>query len=110
MKRNGAAGVNLAPFAAVAAAPADAEMLAAHPDAWLQLDPAPQLPASGLRVERRYALPAPDPLDLEPPPAELCMEPRPANSHAAAAVPRCPLSDLAPLGWDPRAICRKGDR
>lgn len=114
MKRNGAATEcpELAPFAAVEAAHADAEMWPAHPAAWLQPDLPPELPASsGLRVERHYTVPAPDFLPLEPPPASC--------PHALAALPdflppplgtEIPVSDLAPLGWDPRVACRKGDR
>ncbi len=114
MKRNGAAAGDgkLAPFAAVEAAPADPEMWPAHPAGWLEPDLAPVVPASsGLRVERRYAVPAPDLLRLEP----LAAIPPPARAAVPEMRPpacrtRLPESGLAPLGWDPRAVCRKGDR
>lgn len=102
----------LAQFASVEAAPEDAEMWPVHPAAWLQPELMPALPASsGLRVERRYAAPTPDWLRPDPP--------QPGQSPAPATLPdwalpnlrlELPASDLAPLGWDPRAACRKGER
>ena len=115
MKSNGAGteGRELAPFAAVDAAPADAGMWPAHPAAWFEPQLAPELPAaSGLRVERRCTVPTPDFLPLEAPPAAPCAA---APSNAAPVAPSgvtvsVPASGLAPLGWDPRVACRKGDR
>ncbi len=115
MKSNGAGteGRKLAPFAAVDAAPADAGMWPAHPAAWFEPQLPPEPPAaSGLRVERRYTVPAPDFLPLEPSPA---LPGAAAPSGAAPVVPSgvtvgVPASDLVPLGWDPRVACRKGDR
>ncbi len=115
MKKNGAATENprLAPFADGGAAPADAGMWPAHPAAWLEPQLPPPLPAaSGLCVELRYTVPAPDFLPVAPAAAA----PRAAApSGGAPAAPaniavRVPASGLAPLGWEPRAACRRGDR
>ena len=113
MKRNGAAteGRELAPFAAVEPAPADAGMWPAHPAAWFEPQLPPELPAvSGLRVERRCTVPAPDFLRFEPSPASLphtYVEPDFLPPDLPAGLPE---SDLVPLGWDPRVACRKGNR
>ena len=96
-------------FAATGAGPVDAGAWPTQGDVWLQpaLSPAP--PAwSGLTIERRHRIPIPDfvrsgaaPLDR---PAAAAF---PADAIAPAAKLALPQSDLAPLGWDARAICRK---
>jgi len=98
-----------AAFAATEAAPIDAEMWPLHAAMWLQPERVPSVSQwSGLTVEHRYRLPAPT--FLQPIAAPLNPPASPDVARDARipfSRPAIPQSDLAPLGWDPRAICRK---
>jgi hypothetical protein len=110
-------GVSPAPFpiaeefAEIEPKPIDAPMWLLHPVSWLQAERSPSVPLwTGLAIERHYRIPRPEfmPLETAAPNRPGALD----NSCAAlAAEPRCelPQSDLAPLGWDPRAVCRKED-
>jgi hypothetical protein len=98
-----------APFANLEAAPIDVPMWPIHSAVWFQPELAPSVPAwSGLAIERRHRIPAPDFLHSGAVPVQ-----RPDtldNSRDALAPdarPEIPQSGLAPLGWDPRAVGRK---
>ena len=89
--------------------PIDAPMWLIHAALWLQSEQAPSIPAwTGLAIERHNRIPAPDFLRADN---------APPNRHAAldgmsdvlrpAGHGAFPQSDLTPLGWDPRTICRK---
>jgi hypothetical protein len=102
-----------APLTATPGAPVDLPMWPLHMAVWFQPEPAPPAtPAwSGLSVERRSRIPSPDfvhasvmPLDC-PAPTE-----NRADPLTPAAHPLIPQSDAAPIGWDPRTICRKGEQ
>jgi len=102
--------VSQAPFAIAAAQPIDAPMWSIHPGVWFQPDRPPVFAGSGLELARKNRLPAGDfaasvaasPID--------CAATRetPVKPLSPAASPAVPASDLAPLGWDPRTVCRKG--
>jgi hypothetical protein len=119
-KRSTARSAELAPEIKAAACvdipvePVDAPMWPIHPAGWLQ----PEAPATapswtGLNIERRHRIPAPDFLHfaLAPFPLPGCeaglasVSQQPACPEAAFPVarPMVPQTDLAPLGWDPRA-------
>jgi hypothetical protein len=110
-KRSGSRGVELpsevqlAACVAIPVEPVDAPMWPIHPAGWLQ----PEAPAAapfwtGLTIERRHRLPAPDLIQLP-----LAPFPRAGSIDATrealftAASPAIPPSDLTPLGWDARA-------
>lgn len=89
--------------------PIDAPKWPLHPAAWFQPELAPSVPVrSGLAIERHNRIPAPDFLHSGIAPAD-----RPEGLHSSpVALTACgrrelPQSGLAPLGWDPRAVCRK---
>ena len=96
-------------FADIGAKPAEAHTWHHHSVLWFQPERPPAPPAwTGLGIERRNRIPRPDLLPLETAPLD-----RPAlletplgkvNSSRRLALP---ASDLMPLGWDARAICRK---
>ena len=97
--------------------PVDAPMWPIHPAGWLQ----PEVPAAppswtGLMIERRHRIPAPDFIQLPLAPFDRAgEEPLPHGRGSATGVrtndatggPAAPQSDLAPLGWDPRAASLK---
>ena len=110
-KRSSARSAELAPeieaatCVAIAVEPVDAPMWQITPAGWLQ----PETPAAapswtGLNIERRHRIPAPDFLHfaLAPFPLPGAID---ASREAVfpAARPTVPQTDLAPLGWDPRA-------
>jgi len=99
---------NLAPFASVKLEAQDASMWPVHPVMWLQPAPRPVLSiASGLRVERRYAIPAPDFLDCAQDAVECKHAPdKSAELRRPSIAMVLPQSGLEPLGWDPRAARR----
>jgi hypothetical protein len=101
-----------APFAVAAVAPIDAEMWPLHSAVWFQPERAPSASQwSGLTVERRNRPPAPD---FEHAGAAPLNRPGALDIAAGAlmpgAQPQIPQSSLAPLGWDPRTVCRKEER
>jgi hypothetical protein len=124
-----------APFLGVAAEPVDAPMWPIHQSGWFQPETPPSMPAwSGLSVERRNRVPAPELVGFEITPLEDqslahravkgCGDTAAASGGgtgsaakspeffaeplwSGSAVPRIPKSGLEPLGWDPRAICSK---
>jgi len=76
--------------------------------AWLEPDVPPSPPAwSGLAVERHHRIPVPDFLPFDTAPLNRMDGPKTSQPAVAAAGPILPHSDLAPLGWDPRAVGRK---
>lgn len=122
-KRKGSAGKkqtdaspanNAEPFveapAATEIAPVDAPMWPLHSVVWLQTDLGPSAPAwSGLVIAHHNRIPAPDFVSPGVDPLNR-QEARAAECHALLRVPtpKVPQSDLAPLGWDPRTVGRKG--
>lgn len=98
-----------APFVEMGAEPVDSPMWALQPAGWYQPQLAPTPPSwSGLVVERRSRIPLPDLLRPEPEPFQMAAEPAASPEHLTASPqPHFPQSDLAPLGWDPRAHCPK---
>ncbi|HTP30910.1 MAG TPA: hypothetical protein VMJ75_01980 [Candidatus Acidoferrales bacterium] len=98
-----------APFLRTEAAPVDAGMWPLHLAMWFQPEPAPAAPEwSGLGIERRQRVPSSDFrrcdaawVDCPAGPVQLQEVLAPAPDAAI------PAGDLAPLGWDPRAVCRK---
>ena len=91
-------------------APVDAPMWPIHAVGWLQPDIGPSAPAwSGLVNARHHGIPAPGFLSPGIEPLN-----RPAERNADCPVPartgrpKMPQSDLAPLGWDPRAVAKGG--
>ncbi|HXK01561.1 MAG TPA: hypothetical protein VMS37_04110 [Verrucomicrobiae bacterium] len=98
-----------APFLRTEAAPVDAGMWPLHPAMWFQPEPAPAAPAwSGLGIERHQRVPSPD--FRRGGAAGLDCAATPLQSHEVlvpAPDAAIPASDLAPLGWDPRSVCRK---
>ena len=100
-----------AEFAQVEPKPTDAPMWLLQPVSWLQAERAPSIPVwTGLAIERHNRIPKPDflPQDTAPPNRPDALE---TSREALTPDPHCeiPQSDLAPLGWDPRAVCRKED-
>lgn len=102
----------VASFVSLKPVPVDAEMWPLHPALWFQPELGPTMSQwSGLAIERHSRLPAPD---FALPKVE------PLNHRAALDVirdalapvplPEIPQCGLAPLGWDPRTICRKEER
>ena len=84
----------------------DAQMWPVHALIWLQPDLMPAAPpSSGLRVERRYKVPAPDYLVAPAVPAGGSHRPEQSAQPLPPDLGRgIPASGLSPLGWDPRAI------
>ena len=88
----------------------DAPKWPLHSAAWFQPELAPAVPVrNGLAIERRYRIPAPDFLHsgTAPPDRPEGLKSSPGELTPVAR-PQLPQSGLAPLGWDPRAVCRKG--
>jgi hypothetical protein len=122
MKKNGSAaranvrlttehppGVTAAEFASIPIEPIDAPMWPIHPPGWLQLDVPASAPSwSGLHIERRNRIPAPDLLYFPLEPLDRCaqLDDR-CEALPVAAGPKICESGLEPLGWDPRAFCVK---
>ena len=82
----------------------DAPMWPIHPAMWLQPELRLAVPAeSGMRIERRHTVPAPDAISIS---MNFVNHPALPDKTARPALPRLerrlPSSDLAPLGWDPR--------
>jgi hypothetical protein len=88
---------------------ADAPMWPIHAAGWLEPEARAAAPSwTGLIVERRNRVPAPDLIQfpLAPFPRDGAMDAAPEAIFSAAA-PTVRQSDLAPLGWDPRAAFPK---
>jgi len=82
----------------------DAPMWPIHPAMWLQPELRLAVPAeSGMRIERRHTVPAPDAIPIS---MNFVNHPASPDKTAQPVLPRLehrlPASDLAPLGWDPR--------
>lgn len=101
-----------AEFVDIATGPADAPMWPLHSALWLQPERAAAMPEwTGLAVERRHRIPAPGLLPVETTP----LDRRDALDHSCEGrkpAPRreLPPSGLTPLGWDPRAVCRREEK
>jgi hypothetical protein len=98
-----------ATFAPIEAEPIDAPMWPLHPALWFQPERMPSVPVwTGLAIERHNRIPAPDFLHFDTAPPD---RPDTLDSSCDALTPgarrELPQSGLAPLGWDPRAVCRK---
>ena len=98
-----------ATFAAIEAEPIDAPMWPLHSALWFQPELAPSVPVwTGLAIERHNRIPSPDFLHSNTAPPN---RPDTLDSSRDALTPdarrELPQSGLAPLGWDPRAVCRK---
>lgn len=97
-----------APVACAASTPVDVPMWPLQSAAWLQPDVPPSPPAwSGLAVERRHRIPAPDFVSFHTAPLNREHAPKGSAPVFPASSPNLPHGDLAPLGWDPRAVCQK---
>jgi hypothetical protein len=98
-----------AEFAVLDAEPVDAPMWPLHPTLWFQpeLKPTDSI-WSGLVIEHHNRIPAPDFMAFDIVPLNC---PGTTDSPRAAFTPDArrvlPQSGLAPLGWDPRTVCRK---
>jgi hypothetical protein len=79
-----------------------------HPSRWFQPEPSAVPPSwSGLNIERRHRLPAPDLIHfpLAPYGRSVTQASEPAcPAMSSVAAPSIPASRLDPLGWDPRAF------
>ncbi len=96
------------PVAGVEAAGVDAPMWPLQSAAWFEPDVPPSPPAwSGLAIERHNRIPAPDFLPSGTAPLNRVDVPDSSRPALAAVGPKVPESELAPLGWDPRAFCGK---
>jgi hypothetical protein len=100
-----------APLATPETPPVDVPAWCLHPAIWFQPELAPSTPGwSGLAIERCSRIPAPDFLHSL---AEAYNLPDSLDSSrdalTPAARPKIPQSASAPLAWDPRAVCRKGE-
>ena len=99
----------LAPFSSGDTEPIDAPMWPLHSALWFQPDLAPSAPLwSGLAIEHHNRVPAPD--FLHKCNAPLDRADNLDNSPEALTPvipPELPRGDLAPLGWDPRAVFRE---
>ena len=97
--------VQAASCIAIAVESVDAPMWPIHPAGWLQPE-TPAMPPSwtGLVIERRNRVPAHDLIQF--PLAPFARAGAMESTHGPlfrAADPSMQQSDLAPLGWDPRA-------
>ncbi|HUI82103.1 MAG TPA: hypothetical protein VLY24_29480 [Bryobacteraceae bacterium] len=94
----------LAPFIKTEAQAQNAPMWPVHPVMWLQPQLRPAVPAeSGLSVERKHTVPAPDALRFELTPVNHPASPEMVVRPVPPQIQRqLPASGLAPLGWDPR--------
>jgi len=105
---NVAAEVMASDFAGIVIEAVDATMWPIYPPGWLQPEAPASTPSwSGLTIERRHRLPAPDFLQCPLAPFDRSFGQASGPSPAAtssAAVPGIPASGLDPLGWDPRAF------
>jgi hypothetical protein len=98
-----------AAFAIAGGEPIDAPMWPRHAASWLQGERTPSVAVwTGLTIERHNRIPAPGFLHFEIAPMK---RPGAIESSCHALHPpvrlEFPQSGLAPLGWDPRAFCRK---
>jgi hypothetical protein len=87
----------------------DASMWPVHAAGWLEPEARAAAPSwTGLIVERRNRVPAPDLIQfpLAPFPRDGAIDAA-RGAISAAAAPTLRQSDLAPLGWDPRAAFPK---
>ena len=105
----GIAPAPLADFATLEARPVDAEKWPVYPVVWWQPELALEVPhSSTLRNERRHKVPLPGFLNLQlilvSGAAGLHVPSEPILPDVGGPVP---LSDLAPLGWDPRVDAKK---
>ncbi len=94
-------------FAIAEGEPIDTPMWLRHAAAWLQGERTPSVAVwTGLTIERRNRIPAPGFLHFE---IALMKRPGAIESSHHPLHPTVPLefpqSGLAPLGWDPRAVC-----
>ncbi len=103
---------NLAHFVPTEIAPADAEMWPAHVTLWLHPELNARVPeSSGLHIERRHKVPAPDFVTIETSPHDRAVAIEENCQPLAPQTPNAfPSSDLMPMGWDPRILInQKGE-
>jgi hypothetical protein len=98
-----------APCRGIPAEPIDMPKWPIHAAGWLHPEAPPSAPSwSGLTIERRNRIPSPDLLRFHLPPLDRVADPDdPPEALTRTALPAIPESSLAPLGWDPRAVCPK---
>jgi hypothetical protein len=100
------------PVRVIEATPIDCPKWPLQAAVWLQPDGGPSAPVwSDLAVERQNRIPMPDfqssgTVPFDHPAARYNSD----DALRTAIRPTIPQSDLAPLGWDPRASCRKEGR
>jgi hypothetical protein len=96
-------------FAVTEGEPIDTPMWPRHTASWLQGERTPSVAVwTGLTIERRNRIPAPGFLhfDIAPLKRPCTIESSRHPLHSPVRL-EFPQSGLAPLGWDPRAVCRK---
>jgi hypothetical protein len=101
--------VSQAPLVATPLEPIDAATWPVYPGVWFQPERQPLFFSSGLEVARHNRLPAGDfSISGATQPVDLAAK-RETPRKAVAPKPsvNVPASNLEPLGWDPRTICRK---
>jgi hypothetical protein len=101
-----------APFAPIHADASDTPMWPIHTSIWFQPDLAPAPPSwTGLAIERRHRIPTPGFLWTEADPLNRpCLPDDLSSAMRSESAVHVPASELEPLGWDPRAIVRKGEQ
>lgn len=101
-----------APFATISVAPIDAPMWPVYPPGWFQPETAPAAPSwSGLNIERRNRIPAPDLVHLPLAAVDRGAEPNHEREpFLYARHPAIPDGAVELLGWDPRAFGSNKER
>jgi hypothetical protein len=95
-----------APFVTIPVEPIDSPMWPIHPPGWFQPEARAAAPSwSGVNIERRNRIPAPDLVHLPLAPFDRAAKPDGAREPLVReASPKIPESALELLGWDPRAF------
>jgi len=103
-----------AEFVTAEAEPVDAPMWPLHAALWLQSEMAPSIPIwTGLGIERHNRILVSDFLLFDaaqkdrPGSVDNSAFPSGKNARSSPACLDLPESGLTPLGWNPRAVCRK---
>jgi hypothetical protein len=95
-----------APFVTIPVEPIDSPMWPIHPSGWFQPEARAAAPSwSGVNIERRNRIPAPDLVHLPLEAFDRTAEPDGEREPLLGEVsPKIPESALELLGWDPRAF------
>jgi hypothetical protein len=106
-----AAGPELRGFAPVGVPAVEVERWPVHPNVWLEPGLLPEIPpASGLHTERQGRVSSPGFVRLEAGAANRPGKPASGAWRQPGLAPAFPPSDLAVLGWDPRAVAGEKDK